>query len=167
MGKRDRNYPSYVTHGANMSMAHPFDITSYDIITITPAAPGAGAQLLFPIATNTRIKLVSIYFRFTTDANAANRVVRVGINDGTNNIITGITPILQTLSSVRDYFFSIRSGTDRELLGGAGSNEEWCAINSEADLRFGDSIITSINNIQAGDLVENIQIRYKQWIMPG
>jgi|CXWL01.1.fsa_nt_gi hypothetical protein len=147
-------------------LENPHDISLFDIIGIQPANPGAGADLDFPCPVRARIRIDAITFTFTTDANVANRVVKLQLFDSATAWTIGLPTLVQTAATTRRFNFAPGIGSDRELLGGAPDNIEYSNLAWPLWLRFGDSLITSIQGLQVGDQISSVSIRYSQQITP-
>lgn len=139
----------------------PYNFCFGDIITITPADPAAGANLSFLVPINAFIIPLSIDFLFTTSAVVATRIVSVSGYDGSDRFQVTKSQNSQAASAAWSYHFSVNIGG---AIGLAGTSEQNGVISYPMLLRQGDSLITNIVNIDAGDQISNVVIRYLQFI---
>lgn len=131
------------------------------IITLAPADPAAGANLSLTVNANARWQLLFIGFLLTTDVNAATRLINMHGFDGTDIIYNAMPSATQTASLNIRYHFN--TGIGRSTTGGSSANQI-ISINADFLLNLGDSIRTTITNIQVGDQISDVRVRVKQWI---
>jgi hypothetical protein len=132
-----------------------------NLITVSPANPAAGADLDFLVPVNTMIMPMSLSFTYTSAAGGVTRQVVVGANDGSDDIFLSHAHNTQAAATARDY--SCIAGLEGAAAA-VGGNLQMVPYGANQMLRFGDSIITRIGSIAAGDQISNVVIRYMQWI---
>ncbi len=144
-----------------MSTLNALGPNPFDIITVAPANPAAGANLAVNVNLNARWQLLFIGFRLVTDANAATRIINMHGFDGTDIIYNAMPSATQIASINNQYHFN--AGIGRSTTGGSSANQ-LIPINSDFILKIGESVRTTIANIQVGDQISDVRIRVKQWI---
>ena len=138
---------------------HPFDTSIFDIITITPGNPSAGNNLVFAPNTQTRIQIISVLFTFTSDANAANRAVRLIITDGSDTFFIAPPDLVQVASQGEVYCFSVRGGS---AYSSGDALTHSIPLPPNLWIRDTGSVESLITNIQVGDALTNPAIRFIQ-----
>ena len=144
-------------------MGHNLDYNIFDQVTVAITAPGAGNNLSFPAPGNCRILPVSLIFVLTTDANGANRTVRIEYDDGTNLFYRTANSYVQTASLVRQYCFG--SGSMPPFTE-ATNDQRYGSLSPHVFLLANDTIETDITNIQAGDAITDAVLTYLRWVDP-
>jgi len=134
--------------------------TEFSIKSDTIANPAGGADFTIPAILSLRRELLSLRFTFTCDATVMNRLVHLHHTDGTN--VTGVStgPGLQTASEAIIYEFATSQLT-LDASGPLGLMQGQIPTNTF--MNGGDSIYSVIDNIQAGDAITDITLRYKFW----
>lgn len=136
-----------------------FPVATYRITTANIATPAAGAQAAQVVPDGQIWELESVRIVLTTDATVANRTVNVAIYNsaGTATLWTG-SDILHTASQGATYYFapSARQSASFAIGGFAVS-----PLPYPITLTSGDEIRTRTINMQAGDQLSSITIRYR------
>jgi hypothetical protein len=115
--------------------------------TVVVVAPAAGAELNISPRGGEMWRVLSLVFSLATDANVANRGVRLTVDDGTSVHWCAIAPTLQAASLTTRY--GVYAGAGREATSAdtttfpLGDGGQW--------LLGGWRLRTDTNNIQAGD----------------
>lgn len=144
-----------------MTNQNPLSTSIFDVITLAPADPAAGANLALNVNANARWQILFVGFRLVTDAQAATRLINLHGFDGTD-IIYNIMPSASHIAST-DKQYHFNTGAGRSTTGGSAS-DQIIALNSDMYLNIGDSLRTTITNIQTGDQISDVRVRVKQWI---
>lgn len=144
-----------------MTIQNPLSTEIFDILTLTPANPALGANFSLAVDSNARWQVISIHFKLNVDANAANRLPSIEGFDGTN-IIHRQRPLnIQTAAIDADYDCNVATGSSYEE---ASILAISIPLPDHFYLQAGDSIRITVLGMLAGDQLENIIIRVKQWI---
>lgn len=135
-----------------------FDIVSVDIVT-----PPSSAGYTFNCPVNARIQIIGCSFGYAANANAANRLPTVYAQTPTYPAQGTQAPAFITANQSRIVHFDCSGspGTDS-----SAAQRMTCPLADYLYLRPGDSFVIEIRQADAGDTLENITIRYKQWITP-
>lgn len=133
----------------------------FDVITIAPANPAAGANFSVAVNLNSRWQVIYAEFQLVTDANAAARLIKTHGNDGTDDIYLSGPTVDLTASLTGRYHGNVGTGTATDL--GAGSRLIF-PLNDQFFLNLGDTLRITIDSIQVGDQIQDIRFRVKQWI---
>lgn len=108
---------------------------------------------------NTKSRLCSISFRFTTSAIAGDRKITLNLNNGSN--VTPIAfPVVTQIASVVNYFLYTTGVTNYIS---PDTTHHVIPISSDIVLLEGWSIDSSIENLQAGDLTALFAVIFKLW----
>lgn len=129
------------------------------IRSITGTNPAAGAEISETVPTGARWRLLAILATLTADANVANRVASIFIDDGTNVLIRQSAQSTQGASESRVY--SWFPGSQRLAL--VGGDMTWAGSN-RLILLAGSRIRTSTALLQAGDDWSAPQLLVEEWI---
>lgn len=142
--------------------ANAFKSERFQFISGSAGAPGAGLQLTWPVPDNRAVEIQSIIIRLTTDINVADRLVFVqGRNlGGASNFSRAAAPVVQGATLVRFYAFSVGI---LPIDYGATAGWIYCTMPCCLFLQEGESFFCGVNNIQAGDVINGIELRYFSW----
>lgn len=144
-----------------MPNRHPLDINVFDIVTLEPPDPAAGAGYTFGVPANSRVQIIGVSFTLTTDANAANRLPYCEGYDGALTFLGSSFNSPVVANSVVRAHFSIHGGGQQA----SGTyNFAMIALADHLYLRINDTLRINVVSIQAGDTITDIAIRYKQWV---
>jgi hypothetical protein len=125
----------------------------------TRANPAAGAQFTETIDGNFLTRLVTLSVRIVTDANAANRTLRLEYLDTQGNVfaVAG-NPVTYPANSTEDYFFDVWQGQG-----------EW-EVNAANLVPLKPLLLPptfafriAVNNIQATDQLSRIRFTWEQF----
>lgn len=130
------------------------------LFTQTITTPAAGIDFTHTIPARRRWTLRALRFRFITDANVANRRLRILLDDGTNNFATIIAPSATVATS--DVFFSLAPNFPVQDI----INNNFLLPLPSLALASGSHIKSSISAIQAGDQLSAIYLLVEEWIDP-
>jgi len=135
------------------------DRTEVALVTATPDDPLAGANLHFLIQEDTRVLIHSIIFLFTTDANVATRRVAIQGWVGSTPFVQAAAPGDQAANAIITYHYApCVLGID----GTTAHDKQWATISEHLYLDRGHAIATDITNMQVGDQISAVHIRYYQ-----
>lgn len=140
-------------------MSHPLDVSIFAIQTALQANPAAGADFDISVIPALRCELLSINFTFTTDANAADRIVRIKTISDTFSCNYSITPVLQPASKA--FFYNFGVGLPAINLSAINSVQGGLPIGMFFE--YTDDLESDIAGIQVGDQISNIRYRYRYW----
>lgn len=146
-----------------MPTHNPIDSRVFQVVTASPADPAAGADFSWSVPANSRVEIISVVFEIVADGTAANRQAQVNGNDGTYDFQFSVAPGVQTAGETIEYQFAIDN--DPTDLSGAYQLMT-CKLAEHMILDPGDSFDSSILNLQAADQIQNIVIRFRQWVYP-
>lgn len=146
-----------------MFEASPHNKNIYEVKTVALTNPGAGANFSWAVPDNSRVEIISCNFQITADGNAANRQVQVKGDDGTYDFCYSVSPGVQTATELIYYNFAIDI-EPRDLSGAYDLMN--CKLASNMELSGGETFDSAIADIQVGDQIANVVIRYRQWITP-
>lgn len=122
--------------------------------------PGANTQFAFTFSTQFKRQLIAVSFNFSADANAADRHIRITLDDGTNVMYVVPSGLVHTANFDVLYTFAV----------GAGTTIGVTAIANLAPLPYPFaapplSVLRSlVTNMQVGDAFTNIVITSQIWI---
>lgn len=144
-----------------MQTANPLGPNPFDVITLSPANPSAGADFSLDVNANTRWQVTFVGFRLITDANSGTRIIGVHGFDGTDIIYRAMSSATMSVSANSQFHFNV--GIGRSTTGGSAA-DQIISLNAHLILNIGDSIRITVTNIQVGDQISDIRIRVHQWI---
>lgn len=101
-----------------------------------------------------RMKIAYINFVLTTDANVANRLIRVGFEKAGTFIPLSAVTLPQAASTAKQYFFFPGNNTNitgADLVGHASLPNAFTMLDE-------DYLQTSIENIQVGDVISVVNV---------
>lgn len=145
-----------------MDNRNPIDTAVFDVLTIAPTDPAVGANFSQALNLNSRWQIIYVEFILATDVNAANRLIKVHGNDGTDDIYLTGPNVPLTANLTARYFCNTGAGDADDL--GAGSRLA-VPLNTNFYLNQADTFRITIDSIQVGDQISDIRIRVKQWIV--
>jgi hypothetical protein len=141
-----------VSSYAHPAYVAPISVEPAQTEVIRQASPAAGVAFTFALEGRWFVRLAAISFRLVTDANAANRVVSVNIEDPLGNVLATTTAALtQAATKTVDYTFLagvgvVASITDVIALGPL----------PQVLARPTDVIAVRPSNIQVGDALTRV-----------
>jgi len=144
-----------------MTIQNPLGPDPYDLITLAPADPAAGANFSLSVNANARWQIISVQFQVAFDATAANRRVNVHGFDSTDIIHRQSALNFGTASITVEYDCNIATGSAYQE--GSVLNES-IPLPDQLYLNIGHSIRITISNIQTTDQISDVRLRVKQWI---
>jgi len=145
-----------------MPSQNPVDISVFDLVTVIIPDPGAGNQIEYACPVNARIEILYLGFIFNTAAIVSSRYVQV----------LGVTPTLsQTMgacaipqTTTLTWGWAWVAGLP-QLVDLSAQLRMIIPMSPSLVLKPGDSLETSIINMQATDVISSIICRYRQWII--
>jgi hypothetical protein len=146
-----------------MDIQHPLDADIYQVLTIPIPDPAAAAPISYTCPANCRLEILTLSFTLATDANAANRLVKVMVNDGVTTEPTMVSGFIQVASrTYKHYFGQGYQYTDHLATFSLALQvlPHGLAINS------GNVLAVQADNMQAGDTFTDASIRVRRWIQP-
>lgn len=146
-----------------MPIKSPIDSNVFQVVTDTPADPAAGADFVWPTPANSRVEIVSVVFEIVADGTAINRQAQVNINNTVVDVQHSVAPGIQVAGETLEYQFAI----DNDPLDLSGAYQLMtCKLAELLTMDPGDRFVSNVLNLQAGDQIQNIVIRFRQWIYP-
>jgi len=145
-----------------MSIKHNLDTSVFETETTTIANPAAATDFTFTVPANTRMLIVSISFTLTTDANVANRTIRLIFSSPTVAILSVSSQTAQAASESGQMSFYIGAG---ESFSSFYSLDKHIPLPDHYWLNPGSSVSSNIRSFQAGDTITNIRIHHLTQIM--
>lgn len=139
------------------------DILNKDIFginTIAIANPGAGNNLDHSFSQFARFQIVALNFTLTADVTVATRIVRLKTVSDTYSCNYAIAPGGHTASESLNYYFGL--GLANQDLSGTLGLMTVC-LPDDLIVQKDDDFESDVLNLQAGDAITNIRIRYKYW----
>jgi len=129
---------------------------------IETAAPVVAVDLIIVQEPRVRWRFHSLMFLFTTDANAADRFMRVEFTVDTTVVLILFGRAFQTAGLVRRWLVSTVDTVELNL------NQGGRFVMAPADLLLNNEteIATNIGGMQAGDQVQASQLIVEEWIEP-
>lgn len=131
------------------------------LVTIKPPDPAVGTNFNFAVPVNVMILPTSVSFVFVTAAGGGTRSVLLATFDGGDNVFITNSTYLH-IGGVNRQYIAQAGGNMKDSASGFGFQS--LNISSLQYMRFGDSFVSAIEGIQAGDQISNLKIRYMQWI---
>jgi len=143
-----------------LSIRSPVDLNVYNIDVTAVTDPAAGAEKNLGGLENRLLEYVSITFKFTADANAANRLIYIEHLVGANALIIGSPPSYVTANEV--WLFICNISQPPIFL--AALDHMPIALPSYPFIKENDGLWIRVDNIQVADQIEDIVIARKIWI---
>jgi len=128
-------------------MASPYDINVGELDELTQNTPAAGAEATFTNVAFGRVRLLYLSFRFFTDANATNRMIRITNTRGVRTWTVGAANIQVPANNLLDCIATAGA------IGQASISADHLQISMPEILLLepGDVLTTAILNMQVGD----------------
>jgi len=127
--------------------------------TIHIPDPAAGANLCWNIPEYTNILPISLSFVLSSDGTPSNRLVTVAGQRGGIAFCHAPAPAIMEANKIVDYHFAIcvlgvdAYATNLYMTG---------CLSSACVLSYGEDLITMVDNLQAGDQISGVYLRYLQ-----
>jgi hypothetical protein len=144
-----------------MPLLNPFNSNVFDVVTLNPANPGAGANLAYNCPDNCRLEILSCNFLFTADANVANRYITLSCTDATAIWGVSRSQVPHTAGLSWNYFFETGLIDEIDLSAGSILIEP---LAYQVFLDVGTFFTLNVTNIQVGDALSGIYLRVKRWV---
>lgn len=125
--------------------------------TISTADPGAGAEISHTVPAGVSWRLIGVLASLVTSAVVANRLARLVINDGTDDVLSFPAPAVHAASLTNQYQWAPVG------VGASVTTAQLAPIPGEIILRAGDVIKTSTALIDAGDNWGVARIVVMEW----
>ena len=148
-----------------MGRNHPVDTDVYDLFNVTIPNPGAGNPFVYICPPNTRIHILSITYTYNPNGLGSTRTQQLNIEDDSRNILTSCFTV-QTMGPVTattTYFFT--PGPTFNLASTALA-AIYAPIHLQLIIEPGERLQQKIAGIRSGDLVTDIFLRCKKWVLP-
>lgn len=126
-------------------------------LSLTGTNPAAGIEIIETVPTNTIWRLWGAYASLVTDATAANRRVKVLIDDGTNTVFPSDSSAVQIASQTEYYIIGPHSGVVAD---------HWIPTPTGMLMLAGWRMQTSTTLIKAGDNWSAPQLTVEAWADP-
>lgn len=140
---------------------NPLNTGVFSIQSATIANPAAGTQISYSPPANARIMPISMTLLYTASAAAANRYVGIGMNDGTRIVTAQISTVAQTANQVFTYYFNFGQVATLDL---SAANIITSGMPRNVFLEPGDTGVSTVVGMDAGDTITIIRLRFAQWI---
>lgn len=144
------------------SSPNKFETERHDVITANLPSPAPGAACLWPVPANLVVHIVAIQFRVTTNAVAGNRWASVTVFNPVTFFTIHQNPAMELQPPNTDRFYSM--------------NPDWLfltlapvigvrigPLNPFLILHPPEQLVLFCENIDPGDQIQNIRIRYREW----
>lgn len=129
------------------------------LVTVQPNNPAPGTNLFYTNPEDSRIQILSVYLRLEADSNAANRHVTIEGLQGNFPFSSSPAPANQIADADINYRFgTCMLGIDQTT----NLTTQWGVLSSNIYLEPEDKLHTDIINIQIGDQLSAITIRYRK-----
>lgn len=144
------------------STRSPYEYFNFDYLLETIANPAAGAILTITVPTDHRSELINLSFKFTADANAANRGFTITHKRGTIHNLIGFLLDNITANEIKRLCFNNFQSHWLSSLG------DYCPIPiaSFPFVEEADTFDINVVNKQAGDQISEVHAAWKLWINP-
>jgi len=147
-----------------MSIIHCHDFNSFNLVWVNGVNPAAGGNYGLAINAGYRYALAAAHFVLTTDANAANRIPRIGFTNALG--ILAETVVNVPLTASLGWHIDVQSGAVYSPVVDPGSHHIMCGSGSHAVIINANQFFITIDNIQAADQISAIQFCLRQWQSP-
>lgn len=138
-----------------------FDINTFSNDTIALGDPAVATNWTYTVPIRLRVLLVSAKFTFSTDANVADRTIRINIQEGAHRLITTFVSQGIAANLIRNFNFFIGAPTSIAVAAG----EDYIApLPQKLYLGPGSIISSDIRAIQAADQLSTVIMRFHRWI---
>ncbi len=127
--------------------------------TVLGTDPAANTEISETVPAGRRWKILAVFFRLVTDANAANRIIHLIFDDGTNTIADIGSYLTQTASQTRDYDSFPGAGDQSSAADGTARLN----FPHEIILEAGSRIRTTTTARQATDNYGPPSIHIEEW----
>src|SRR5215207_5576683 len=127
--------------------------------SITGTDPAAGAEVTESVPTGARWKIHSIKLLLVTDGNAANREIKLRVDDGTTIFASSGSAGAHAASTTKQYFFAAYSTED--TTNSLAICNVWPFF---LPLLAGWRFLTATDNIQVGDNYAAPQYLIEEWL---
>ena len=141
----------------------PTDTRLIHPITVAVPDPPLSGNLAYAPGNHLMIKLVSLHFLLTTSAIAASRQVIVAGFTNPNHYHPTPATISQPANNAYAYVFNLNQHEHATLLANATVYQSLPQDFFISDI---DLLVTNIVNIQVGDQISDVVVRFLQWIAP-
>lgn len=138
----------------------PFEQGDFDFVWSAQGDPAVATNLLINAPVNARSELVALSFKFSADANAADRWMRISSSSGLIVILLGNSEYPITANKDR---WIIVGPTGHSSVADGGDSQTIGTVPFPVLLE-GDIIRTNVVNIQAGDQISDVYYVFKTWI---
>lgn len=132
-----------------------------NIRLIVGSDPAAGINFIETVPTNARWRLISLRCTLTTDATAANRVLRLVMDDGSSIFLEAEASATHTASLARAYTFAAFGQSQAPVI-----DRFHVAIPADIELREGYRMRSALLNSQVGDDINEIVYLVEEWLEP-
>lgn len=148
-----------------MGRDHPVDTAVFDYADITIPNPGAGNVFEYVCPDNTRILILAITFTYNPDGLGSTRTQQLNIEDLSRNILTSAFTVqtMGPITATTTYFFA--PGPTFNLASTALA-AIYAPMNEAMFMEPGLKLQQKIAGLRSGDLVTDIFIRAKRWVLP-
>jgi hypothetical protein len=145
-----------------MGLHSNIDSRIFEVILHNTTNPGANVQIMYTVPANCRVEILAVSFQYVIfNAGAARQVMVAGYN-GTNYFqhspLADPVAINNTLTL---YFATGIDARDHEATHDLLSGR----LATNLFLEEGDTLRTVVDNWNAGDILTNIHVRLKRWIV--
>jgi hypothetical protein len=147
-----------------MSIIHCHDFNSFNLVWVNGVNPAAGANYAFGINAGYRYALASAHFVLTADANAANRLPRIGLSNALGILAESVVGVSLTASLA--WHIDVQAGAVFSPVADPGNRHIMCGSGSHAVIVNAIQFFIAIDNIQATDQISAIQFCLRQWQSP-
>ena len=131
--------------------------------TIIIPSPAQGANFSYMVPAGRRMHVRSIAFNFITDANVATRQVILYVIDPAGGVSYSAVPkVTQVTGLGYDYTFAPQARELANAVGGYATSQ----LASKLVLVPGEVIASDIQNVQAGDQIQEIYLLVEEFILP-
>lgn len=122
------------------------------------ANPGAGLDLTYTLLTYEMFHCKAIYFQFVTDANVANRTIRIYYDFGStaSEVVAAMASIVQTAGVTLNYAFYVGGPTDKVIT--LTGTDLYTGVLADIPLPGGSRLRIDTEGNQVGDVLSNINL---------
>lgn len=142
-----------------------FKTERHDLITVDVGDPGAGSYLRWNVPANRVIVVVGIAVELHTTVVVADRWLYPCIQTGGIQTML-ISPAMQSQPANTNLTYYLSKGIAPIDLQGAAPGIAMVVgpLSCAMEIKFGESILIAVQNIDVGDTLTDIRIRYWEWM---
>jgi len=131
--------------------------------SVAVAQPTVGTNFTVTVPTNAHWRIMSVSFAIVADANVANRILSLIVDDGTNVLWNAVAGTSQTAGQTTVYAVG-PGASPRAFAPATGSLRQYIELPIGLEVLEGFRIRSGVTNIQVGDQISGIVLGVEEWI---